>query len=481
MRVFSIFFAAIFFLGSSSFAAEKKAPAKPLEPILISMVGSNAIDSELPFGVFNGKGFHAAPKSRFVKIHIFPDRATAVPVNRVSVELCAPGVKRIEGFINFDEKRASSEGDKEEAPLSLSGGVHDSKALMFSGSEVLLESLTLNFGNASGVCIKSIKLITPDDQEIPVIVPKVVEGSVNASSVLEPKDAYAPENLFDSRFENSWASNKEMTGSKLGFTFKDAQHIEKIKIWNGYQRSVTHCQDNSRAKKIEVTGDNGYKAELTVADKLGSQVLDLPKPFEGKNLTIRTLDVFKGRVYKDMVISELRFFDGKEWSLINPLAYIHELNRKNTEQFTRGGLEAFLGSEFTSRNQEDYDENDGWTFRLRSDGTAYIQGYVYSSETPMAHSALGNYEIKSVKDGEIKLRVFGFLNKGELAMDCNGCGHACNSPDKQKDIGQKIFQEFITLRRTSKKGEKLTVMAINENKKPKLSFKSIKLTESKTL
>ena len=55
-------------------------------------------------------------------------------------------------------------------------------------------------------------------------------------------------------------------------------------------------------------------------DQLGAQVVKLPKPFTGKKFKMKVIDSYPGKTYKDLVISELRFYDGKDWFfMLDPL------------------------------------------------------------------------------------------------------------------------------------------------------------------
>ncbi len=452
------------------------------EPALISMVASNAVDQELPIGVFEGKPFQALPDARFVKLHMYPDKPMT-GVSYIEIEACkqwdkvkAETVTQF-GFLNFDEL-TSNEHEYDDGPF-LRLNVTSPKILKVSAVDSGeapvatipdIESLTINFGPFKNICIQSVKFFDTKGKQIPVQAPMAASGSVKASSVQAPAQAYAAENMFDSKFENAWATDKVNNGAVLTFKFDSVTKIEKLKIWNGYQRSVTHCQQNSRVKSLEIKGDNGYSATIPIKDSLGSQEIVLPKPFSGQNLTVTVKDSVKGKSYQDLAITELRFFDGKNWFLLNPISHIKQINQEIREQFTKAKIAEMLNDEYTSDVMA---ETNRWSVRLRSDGSMFIQAYITEGEEGASYSALGNFEVKSVSTESIQLRIFGFLYKSNFGMDCNGCGVACNSPDKQDGSSEKIFQQTITLKPVMKKGKLESVEITNDSKKAKLNFKKI--------
>ena len=116
-----------------------------------------------------------------------------------------------------------------------------------------VRSLTINFERNTNVKICQIKLLDENLNPYHVKTPEVIKGSVSSDSVLQPVSAYGPIYLFDSRFEYAYASDKKEKNISLNFNFKETQTITKLRIWNGYQRSVNDCYSNSRAKKLEIT------------------------------------------------------------------------------------------------------------------------------------------------------------------------------------------------------------------------------------
>ncbi|MBV6492207.1 MAG: hypothetical protein LDLANPLL_00198 [Turneriella sp.] len=300
--------------------------------------------------------------------------------------------------------------------------------------------------------------------------------------------------LFDSRFHYAYSADGFPEGGvRLNFDFKEKQRIEQIKIWNGFQMSLRLCLNNARAKTMVVRGDNGYEAKLDVADVMGGQVLKLPKPFTGKHLELHITEVYKGWFYKDLVISELRFSDGKDWLIMNPLPDLQKTTAYFKETFRKAGIDGLLNrSLLTAKELGGMDQPD-FTLRLRSDGSVYFdataQGleavsdkegnYTGSKLVTSYYSALGMYEIKESSSESVKIRVFGSYRLRQTKQDfdfggdCNGCGTDCNilkSGGNESLRQEKIFQEFFTLR---KKGGGYQI--VDYSPKPQFGFAELSL------
>jgi hypothetical protein len=445
-------------------AAPSIASAKDVS---LSMIYTNALNDELPYAIFSKGSWSPDPKARFVKLHLYFDEP--IRVKGLELNTCgAPVDPRLSIFFNFDQwilmLDPALSGEVPEALYPKQKG----NLLVFDNFDnVEVRSLTFNFERNAGFKICGIRFKDPAGQAYTVKTPALVVGKVEASSVLDPQTAYDPIFLFDSRFEYGWASKNKATDVSLNFTFNEPKRIEKLRLWNGYQRSVTHCFSNSRAKKVKITGDGDYSAEITVKDVLGSQVVKLPKPFEGKRLKFEFIDSFLGKSYKDLVISEIRFHDGQGWFMLDPSQQLKDAIATNKEFFGKAKAVALLNDSYTA--QQEYQEEPYYitsTLRLRADGSFYLSGSIGEGGTQ--YFSLGNYEIKQASEANgIKLRLFGLYYETEEYGDCNGCGRDCNkaiAPEGRSE--QKIFQEFVTIKPSP--GGKFQV--VNQNGGKKIKF-----------
>ena len=438
--------------------------------VTVSMVSANSIDKELPFVVLTGGAWQPEYRAEYVKIHIFPDSETVL--SGFEVESCRASLRRFSVYVNYDEALLYVGGTEEKKDTRYYNLNESTLTVRQRFDKPLpVRSLTFNFEQNVDLCIAQIRLLDRNGTPLAVKTPRVTDGTVAATSTLDPALSYDVMNLFDSRFEYAWASNKKATGVDLTFNFAQEESVEKIMIWNGYQRSDVHCQANSRVKTLRLTGDNSYETTLTVSDQMGSQVLDLPKPFKGKRLTLSVVEAYTGKTYEDLVISELRFYDGNRWFMLNPLASIHAVTAHNRNEFEKAGLAHVLNQQL----ETDYDF--GWLLRLRADGTVYIQGSesVRLKKANMRFiSGLGNYEVlSSGREKGIKLRIFGFLRESleRVVFDCNGCGRDCNTSKTDPKIRERIFQQYVSLKAIDEKRIRLT----NESPVKKLKFKDVEL------
>jgi hypothetical protein len=457
----------------------------------LSMIYTTALHEELPYSIFTKGNWGPDPKARFVKLHMHFDEP--IMVKGLEIDNCGTKLTNdLSIFFNFDQWILRLDPKLSgEIPRALYPRAHGNR-LVFDGfkNNIEVRSLTFNFESNSGFRVCGIHLMDPQGQIYQIKTPALVGGTVSASSVLEPRAAYEPIYLFDSRFEYGWASNQQATDVGLTFNFDQPQRVEKIRIWNGYQRSITHCYSNSRARTARLRGDGDYSAEISIKDVLGSQEITLPKPFEGRELRLQVVESYLGKSYKDLVISELRFYDGKQWFMLDPTRQLKDTIKFNREQFSKahaatllndsyiGGKETWTeGNAFIGKKSVQ-DSNVHNTLRLRADGSFYMSGYFYyaKDQDEQQYFALGNYEIKEVSSAGLKLRMFGLYHETQEYGDCNGCGRDCNQTDKPDGtLAQKIFQENFTIK--SVPGGKFLV--INQGGGKKIKFDTLELSREK--
>jgi hypothetical protein len=432
----------------------------------LSMIYTNALQDELPFAIFSKGSWSPDPKARFVKLHLYFD--DPIVIKGLEIDPCGSNLKpELSIFFNFDQwllaagPELKGEIPKWTNPVLEDGllKVKDMDAIEGTNEfqkTIEVRSLTLNFENQAGFRICGIHLKDPNGQDYEIKTPKLLDGKVEASSVLGPKMAYDPIFLFDSRFEYGWASNKKEKDVSLVFTFDQPRRIEKLRIWNGYQRSVKHYNSNSRPTKIRMTGDGDYKTEFEVANRLGSQLITLSKPYEGKTFKLDVIESILGKSYKDLVISEIRFYDGKEWFMLDPTEHLKKNIASNRKEFSKAGVDTLLndsveGQQAITGKTDVENPYEIWSkLRLRADGSLYMSGDMEGEMGIIQYFALGNYEIKEANETNgITLRLFGLYYETKVYGDCNGCGRDCNKNDiPNEDPKQKIFQEIVTIKPT---------------------------------
>ncbi|TGK19278.1 discoidin domain-containing protein [Leptospira fluminis] len=469
----------------------------------VSMITATSMESGLPFDILDGKKWRPEKGANFVKLHVYPDEAFLL--SKIEIESCGEAfTDPITAYINFDEY------NQDLAPKG-------SSAIVEFPSPKNARSVTFNFHKNANLCVDKVSFYDEKGSKMKWKGPKIVEASVKASETAKPVLSYDVMNLFDSRYEYAWASDKKGAGVVLDFEFKDKQKIKSLKIWNGYQRSDSHCQTNGRLKTATLTGDDGSTNKIEVQDVMGPQTISLSKPFEGRKLRLTVDSIYGGKTYKGLIISELRFSDGEEWILPNPIEQVRKIAKENALQFAAANITnvlnwSYVGGEYsgeipvaasvaeetkaTNSNpppaENDnageevsklYLESSNWTLRLRSDGSMFLEGNTtdtgWGNRMAKSFFALGNYEIKEATPEGLKLRIFGLVRQKTsreqeqeeyFGGDCNGCGRDCNMGNSDPDDTEKIFQETIRIR---KFGDKIYVQ--NENPDKVFHFKLLEL------
>lgn len=424
----------------------------------IALVAATSLKKELPFSVLTGQRWEAEDDSRFVKLHLYFDEP--IDLKKYTITSCKPFTDTVASFINFDGWTVSMKNEGNEASYELA-------------KPDTARSLTFNFQNNAKVCIENVSVYSSSRGRLTFTPPTVVMGTATATSTLKPDSSYDVMNLFDSRIEYGWASNGKMSGDTITFTFAKPVHIERIRVWNGYQRSEEHCQANSRAKNIKLEGDGGFTQKAVLADEMSHQDISFTKPFDGTKLVLKIEDAYKGNAYSDLVISELRFHNGNNWFILDPRAAMFRIQSENTATFKKGGVDFILNHNLEMAAEGSADNR--WVVRFRRDGSFYLEGGWANEGKFENYYALGNYEVKAVRAGEVDLRVFGFLrrNRGQM-MDCNGCGRDCNKPKPDPDAPfgktEEIFQDTVTLKKT-----KAGVEMKNTSKDKRITFDRLQL------
>ncbi|EMO24886.1 hypothetical protein LEP1GSC170_2115 [Leptospira interrogans serovar Bataviae str. HAI135] len=432
----------------------------------VSMATSTSLSDKLVFAALNGENWKPEDGAEFVKLHFYPDEG--FQLKKVEIDSCKSEFNdAVTVYINFDEMSAA-------ADLSVK------KATVNFEKAVFARSVTINFRKNKELCIGEVRFYDEKDKQISLKLPKIVEGSVIASETASPVQSYDAMNLFDSRYEYAWASDKKGKGVTLDFKFKETQKFNKIKIWNGYQRSDQHCYSNGRLKSATLTGEDGYSQKIQLQDILGPQEIILEKPYKGNSLRLTVDDIYAGKMYKGLVLSEIRFGKDKDWVLIDPIKRSQSIAQSNHLQFTSSNLNEILnrglrGIEISNypaemqsteviSSSENLDEQGNvrtdstWSLRMRSDGSFFMEGNT-SDQSGELHKtskfyAIGNYEVKKSSADSLELRVFGYMRKYSSTfmekysdMDCNGCGRDCNMGNQDPDKKEIIFQDFITIKK----------------------------------
>lgn len=289
--------------------------------------------------------------------------------------------------------------------------------------------LTEKYASGLPVGIEELIFYRFDGKPIKILAPLSVKGNVTASSSLKPVEAYHTDFLFDSRKDFGWAEGnpKSGVGESLVFALDELVTIEKIQLSNGYQRSESHYTSNERLKKFTFGLSGEAADEYEATDSQAPQTVTLKKPLQGKSFELKVSEVFAGAKYTDLVLSELRFYNGKQWFIIQSGGE----ERRKSELLTTVGssvLKNILDRRWFDGNKSDWDDElgDNGTSQsarsiiLRSNGSFVvwaeaeeIRNINQASVTSKKFSTVadGNWEIKSLSPTQATVRIFGQLHR----------------------------------------------------------------------
>lgn len=150
-----------------------------------------------------------------------------------------------------------------------------------------------------------------------------------ASSVLKPESKinYNAENVKDKNKSTAWVEGVEGYGigekisfsTNISYNYGTILELDSIGIINGYAKSITAFNENSRIKKLIIRaskksafdyeeGDKPLVFVFTLKDTPEIQYLRFKTPIVATEIELEIADIFNGSKYKDTAISEIVFF-----------------------------------------------------------------------------------------------------------------------------------------------------------------------------
>jgi len=127
---------------------------------------------------------------------------------------------------------------------------------------------------------------------------------------------YKADNLADDDPTTAWIEGKNEYGTGEFVEFM-AFPYSRWNILNGYQKDNITWENYSRVKKLRIFIEGKPAFEVVLEDKMGIQTFELPKNFKidpdkistGTKIKMVILEVYEGKKFKDVAISEI-FFAG---------------------------------------------------------------------------------------------------------------------------------------------------------------------------
>lgn len=312
----------------------------------------------------------------------------------------------------------------------------------------------IRFSKNHSAGINEIKLWGEDGKEVKIIPPRKVKATVTASSTLKPESSYGVANLFDNKVEYAWVEGVDGygEGEQINFQLREEVDIEKVQIWNGYQRSKNHYQNNSRVKGFSLGSIDGKMYEYTLRDDDAPQMIDLKVSLESKDFTLKVNNAYEGKRYADLAVSELLFFEPNDDGF--RLVQLDMINNPVSQMITQKSkgtiLEPLLNSHIA--NEMDYTLSGFYAERsivLRSNGTFSLD-LMESVEDEDTYTSVadGNWEIVSANANSAKVKLTGILT------DLSAMVAEEQGRNEQAQVVQP-FTDMITITKNTISGEKV--------------------------
>ncbi len=139
---------------------------------------------------------------------------------------------------------------------------------------------------------------------------------LKASSTLDPAppNSYFADNAHDFDLSTAWIEGADGygEGEYIDYYFEaNSPPVTEVLIHNGYPKSLSAWQNNSRVKTLKLYVNGDEKAILHLEDSRGEQKFQLGEELQSKSgdlvLRFEIVEVYKGDKYADTGLAELEF------------------------------------------------------------------------------------------------------------------------------------------------------------------------------
>ena len=308
-----------------------------------------------------------------------------------------------------------------------------------------LKTVVRTYPADASIRIRSLQLWNDKNEEVRIVAPQQIPGTVKASSVLKNAPAFSAENLFDSRKEFAWVEGNSASAGEnetLHFEFEQPVHITGMQIWDGYQRSDEHFSANARVRDFTFGQPGGPLQTYTLRSTKAGQKIDLSAALSGKSFDLQVKSVYPGTSYKDLAISEILFFDGAT-SFVVKTGFTEKTGNSNKTAAKGSPLQPILDRRIN--NQTEDAEMVNQSLILRSDGTFVM--YVVTEDTGDQILADGNWQLDKSDAGSATVSVFGkWFSQINLAAYYEG---------NTQEVATRIFRDVLTVTPETVTGTKM--------------------------
>ncbi len=105
--------------------------------------------------------------------------------------------------------------------------------------------------------------------------------------------------------------------------FQNKIKVDKLIIYNGYQKSIEVYQKNARVKEMQIVGwytnwEERFETNITLRDSMDRQEINFVSPIEANKFLFDILSTYPGTRYDDVCISEIEFYyQGRKYQVVN--------------------------------------------------------------------------------------------------------------------------------------------------------------------
>ena len=252
-----------------------------------------------------------------------------------------------------------------------------------------------------------------DGTELKLRPPLEIDGRLATSSNLNPLSLYHAGHLFDFKKEFGWIEGAEGsgTGDSILIQLDTSVCISSVMLWNGQQSNFEQFEENARIKTLTFST---MEDTSMVFFKLNDQLRPNSLVFDqvtGQNWVLKIMEIYPGKVTRDLVIGELLFYtcDNQPFIIRNGLKeqFQNELLIGIEGSVLEGYLDKYI------MNNIELDSNNNSTRKsiiLHSGGTFnYYEQLYRPDEQPPAITKLaaGIWGILEVNETITKLKIRG--------------------------------------------------------------------------
>lgn len=271
------------------------------------------------------------------------------------------------------------------------------------------------FPASAAVALHSLTFYKKEEEAYQVVLPTIVMGKVTATSTLEPEVAYSVDYLFDGQLNSAWVEGAEGLALGEGFLFEFEQPvvIDRLQIWNGYQRSPHHFETNSSVKNFSF-GLADFPKNYTIRNTKDGQMVRLSSKILSKDFALRLTGAYQGSKYSDVAISEMIFYDDQDRAMVMQTRIAEKMQKQYQEKAQSTPLAPILNRRIYNTFTYKYDNLVAErSLILHDDGTfVYYSKDLNTTKETVAEidaHANGNWVILEKSPERVKIRIFGSL------------------------------------------------------------------------